>query len=110
MRALRRSAPPVVSPVITELQAAGAMSLRDIATGPNERGIPTARGAGTWSATQVRRVLARRKKPSHPQCVTALIYLRQTYRTQKSGWPRAARSRHWWFCPGVWGNDRSAAV
>jgi hypothetical protein len=31
------------APTIRELQAAGAKSLRDIATGLNERGIPTAR-------------------------------------------------------------------
>ena len=49
-----------LAPTIAELQAAGASSLRDIATGLNERGIPTARGTGTWSATQVMRVLARR--------------------------------------------------
>jgi hypothetical protein len=36
-----------------------ASSLRDIATGLNERGIPTARGTGTWSATQAMRVPAR---------------------------------------------------
>jgi hypothetical protein len=47
-------------PVITELQTAGATSLRAIAAALNERGIPTARGAGTWSATQIMRVLARR--------------------------------------------------
>jgi hypothetical protein len=44
-----------LTPTIAELQAAGAMSLRDIAAGLNERGIPTARGTGTWSATQVMR-------------------------------------------------------
>jgi DNA invertase Pin-like site-specific DNA recombinase len=49
----------VVAPVITELQAAGATSLRAIAAGLNERGIPTARGTGTWSATHVMRVMAR---------------------------------------------------
>ena len=49
-----------LAPTITELQAAGATSLRAIAAGLNERGIPTARGAGTWSAAQVMRVLARR--------------------------------------------------
>ena len=47
-----------LAPVIAELQAAGATSLRAIAAGPNERGIPTARG-GAWNATQVMRVLAR---------------------------------------------------
>ena len=48
-----------ISPVVAELQAAGATSLRAIAAGLNERGIPTARGAGTWSATQVARLLSR---------------------------------------------------
>ena len=41
-----------------ELRAAGATSLRAIAAGLNERGIPTARG-GAWNAPQVMRVLAR---------------------------------------------------
>jgi DNA invertase Pin-like site-specific DNA recombinase len=45
-------------PTIAELQAAGATSLRAIAAGLNERGIPTARG-GKWSAVQVQRVLDR---------------------------------------------------
>jgi hypothetical protein len=48
-----------IAPVIKELQAAGATSLYAIADGLNERGIPTARGSGKWSATQVMRVLAR---------------------------------------------------
>ena len=48
-----------VAPVIAELQAAGATSLRAIANGLNERGIPTAQGA-SWSPTQVMRVLARK--------------------------------------------------
>jgi Recombinase len=47
------------APVIAELKAAGATSLRAIAAGLNKRGIPTARGTGSWSATQVMRVLAR---------------------------------------------------
>jgi DNA invertase Pin-like site-specific DNA recombinase len=49
-----------VSPVIAELQVAGATSLRAIAAGLNARGIPTARGSGSWSATQVLRTMARR--------------------------------------------------
>jgi hypothetical protein len=39
-----------------ELQAGGATSLRAIAAGLEERGIPAARG-GKWSAVQVARVL-----------------------------------------------------
>ena len=48
-----------LAPIIAELQAAGAMSLRAIAAALNERGIPTARGVGIWSAAQVMSVLAR---------------------------------------------------
>jgi DNA invertase Pin-like site-specific DNA recombinase len=47
-----------LGPTIAEVQAAGAKSLRDIATGLNERGIPAARG-GQWTAVQVSRVLSR---------------------------------------------------
>jgi DNA invertase Pin-like site-specific DNA recombinase len=48
-----------IAPTIAELQAAGATSLRAIASGLNERSIPTARGTGEWSAVQVARVLER---------------------------------------------------
>lgn len=44
---------------VKALQAAGATSLRAIAEGLNAKGIPTARGAGQWSAVQVGRVLER---------------------------------------------------
>jgi DNA invertase Pin-like site-specific DNA recombinase len=43
---------------VKELQAAGCDSLRAIATGLEERGIPAARG-GAWSAVQVARLLDR---------------------------------------------------
>src|SRR5262249_20199465 len=52
-----------IAPTINELQASGATSLRAIAAGLNERGIPTARGRGTWSAVQVARVLERGTGP-----------------------------------------------
>jgi DNA invertase Pin-like site-specific DNA recombinase len=48
-----------LSSTITEIQSTGAASLRSIAAILNDRGIPTARGAGHWSAVQVSRVLAR---------------------------------------------------
>jgi Recombinase len=48
-----------IAPVIAELQASGAGSLRAIADGLNARKIPTARGEGEWTATQVMRVLER---------------------------------------------------
>jgi hypothetical protein len=48
-----------IAPVIAELQASGAASLRAIADGLNARKIPTARGNGEWSAVQVQRVLER---------------------------------------------------
>jgi DNA invertase Pin-like site-specific DNA recombinase len=47
-----------LAPIVKELQAAGATSLRAIADGLNDRGIPTAKG-GQWSAVQVMRVLER---------------------------------------------------
>ena len=47
-----------LAPIIAELQAAGKTSLRAIAAGLNEAGIPTARG-GEWSSPQVMRVLER---------------------------------------------------
>jgi hypothetical protein len=56
-----------IAPIIAELQAVGATSLRAIAAGLNDRGIPTARGNGTWSAVQVARVMARQpQKPRSP--------------------------------------------
>lgn len=49
-----------IAPIIAEIRAAGAASLREIAAQLNERAIPTTRG-GTWSAVQVQRVMARAK-------------------------------------------------
>jgi DNA invertase Pin-like site-specific DNA recombinase len=48
-----------IGPTIRALQAAGASSLRAIATGLNAQNIPTARGRGIWSAVQVARILER---------------------------------------------------
>jgi DNA invertase Pin-like site-specific DNA recombinase len=45
-----------LAPTIQELQATGRESLRAIAAGLEERGIPAARG-GKWSAVQVARLL-----------------------------------------------------
>jgi DNA invertase Pin-like site-specific DNA recombinase len=47
-----------LAPVLADLRASGASSLREIAAGLNKRGIPTARG-GQWSAVQVQRVMNR---------------------------------------------------
>jgi hypothetical protein len=43
---------------VKEMQASGATSLRAIAAGLEQRGIPAARGGG-WSAVQVSRLLDR---------------------------------------------------
>jgi DNA invertase Pin-like site-specific DNA recombinase len=51
-----KRAATLVLPVIRELQAAGAVSLRQIAAGLNEKNVATARG-GEWSAVQVQRAL-----------------------------------------------------
>jgi DNA invertase Pin-like site-specific DNA recombinase len=48
-----------LKPIIEEIQANGATKLTAIAAALNERGIPTARGDGEWSAVQVSRVLDR---------------------------------------------------
>jgi DNA invertase Pin-like site-specific DNA recombinase len=53
-KAVQRAAD--LAPIVHELRAAGAASLRAIAAGLNERHIPTARG-GEWTATQVMRLL-----------------------------------------------------
>src|SRR6516162_6512728 len=47
-----------LAPIIESQQAAGKTSLRAIAAGLNEAGIPPARG-GEWSAVQVQRVMSR---------------------------------------------------
>ena len=48
-----------LAPIIAELRAGGAGSLRALADGLNQRGIPTPRGQGTWSAVQIQRLLKR---------------------------------------------------
>jgi hypothetical protein len=45
-------------PIIEELKAAGAVSLRQIAAGLNDKGIKAAWGR-EWSAVQVQRVMGR---------------------------------------------------
>jgi hypothetical protein len=56
-----------VAPVISELQAAGAASLQAIADGLNAKKIPTARGDGEWTSTQVMRVMERPALSRPPQ-------------------------------------------
>jgi DNA invertase Pin-like site-specific DNA recombinase len=53
-RAKRRAAD--IGPIVEDIRASGAVSLRQIAAALNERHIKTPRG-GEWSATQVMRVL-----------------------------------------------------
>jgi DNA invertase Pin-like site-specific DNA recombinase len=47
-----------LAPVIADIRAAGAVSLRDIAAELNARGIPAPRG-GAWGAVQASRLLVR---------------------------------------------------
>lgn len=47
-----------LSPIIADIRAIGATSLRQIAAALNDRGIPTAKG-GAWSAVQVQRAMRR---------------------------------------------------
>jgi DNA invertase Pin-like site-specific DNA recombinase len=55
-KAKRRAAD--IRPIVEDIRASGAVSLRQIAMALNERHIKTARG-GEWSAVQVQRVLNR---------------------------------------------------
>src|SRR3954452_7163685 len=61
--AMARERAGQVLPMIRELQAAGITSLAGIARELSKRGVPTPRGAGTWQAVQVARVLASRGGP-----------------------------------------------
>ena len=45
-----------LAPILADIRAGGATSLRQVAAELNARGIPTARG-GSWSAVQVQRVM-----------------------------------------------------
>jgi DNA invertase Pin-like site-specific DNA recombinase len=47
-----------LAPIIAAIRATGATSLRALAAGLNDRGIPAARG-GAWGASQVQKVIAR---------------------------------------------------
>jgi DNA invertase Pin-like site-specific DNA recombinase len=47
-----------VRPIVADIQARGATSLRQIAAALNEKGIRISRG-GAWSAVQVQRVMER---------------------------------------------------
>jgi DNA invertase Pin-like site-specific DNA recombinase len=47
-----------LQPIIAEIRASGAVSLRQIGQGLRERGIPSSRG-GEWSASAVRNLLRR---------------------------------------------------
>ena len=49
----------LLAPTIEELRESGVTKLKAIAAALNERRIPTARGDGEWTATQVMRVLER---------------------------------------------------
>lgn len=48
-----------VLPIVNEVRASGVASFGGIAKALTERGVPTARGGGRWTAEQVRRLLAR---------------------------------------------------
>jgi Recombinase len=50
---------PDLAPIVKELQATGAHSLRAIAAVLNQRGIRTPRGVGIWQAETVNQFLKR---------------------------------------------------
>jgi DNA invertase Pin-like site-specific DNA recombinase len=55
-------------PVIEDLRSEGAVSLRELANGLTERGIPTVRGCATWTAAGVSRVLPATRIKSDQCC------------------------------------------
>jgi len=55
-------------PMIEELRAKGAVSLRAVANGLNAAGLTTARG-GRWTATQVMRVIGKSVAVRVPDCI-----------------------------------------
>ena len=61
-----------LAPIVQELQAAGCESLRAIAAGLEERGIPAARG-GKWSAVQVSRLLEAAGSPFGAASAAAVV-------------------------------------
>ena len=61
-----------LAPTIAELRAAGCESLRDIAAGLDQRGIPAAKG-GKWSATQVMRLLEAAAGPFGASAVGGVV-------------------------------------
>ena len=71
-KARARNRAPDLAPAIQELQAAGCESLRAIATGLDERGIPEPRG-GNWSAVQVARLLEAATVPLASASVVAVV-------------------------------------
>ena len=58
LRAAARARGADLAPIVAEIRAEGVTSANGIAKGLTARGIPTARGATTWSAVQVQRLLA----------------------------------------------------
>jgi DNA invertase Pin-like site-specific DNA recombinase len=70
LQAQARSRATDLSPTVKELQASGAVSLRAIAAGLHERGIPAARG-GRWSAAQVSRLLEMIDRPFEASAASA---------------------------------------
>jgi DNA invertase Pin-like site-specific DNA recombinase len=67
----RNRALDLFAPTIQELQATGCESLRAIAAGLEERGIPAARG-GKWSAVEVSRLLEAARSPFDGASVAAV--------------------------------------
>jgi DNA invertase Pin-like site-specific DNA recombinase len=53
-------------PVMEQIKADGASSLRDVAAALAARGIPTPTGHGQWTATTVRRIITRAGRASAP--------------------------------------------
>jgi hypothetical protein len=74
-----------LAPIIDDIRSTGASSLREIATGLNERRIPTARG-GQWSAVQVQRVTMQRLNRPRQGIERLIRALREEQRAAFARW------------------------
>jgi DNA invertase Pin-like site-specific DNA recombinase len=92
IKAKRRAAD--IGPIVADIQASGATSLRQIAAALNERHIGTARGK-EWTATQVMRVRQRANSLTSPQKRSDAAKLKRWYAglsRKSAAWPPASSS------------------
>jgi DNA invertase Pin-like site-specific DNA recombinase len=90
-----------LAPVVTEIQASGARSLRAIAAGFNERGVSTPRGTGQWQGRHRGSVARAVGGLSAPPCILSNRTCRNTSRALPLSFrPLSGRMDHHWALAG----------